>query len=84
MVPSERQGAWTVMHRKGNADPINPDDQDELAIPADALADYLSRGVTVDPPGLFANINAKVLLYGCLGILIILVMTVGALQMGVI
>jgi hypothetical protein len=84
LIPDEQQGAWTVIHRKGQADPINPHDQDELAIPADALNDYASRTVLKESAG-GLGINPKLLVYGGIAVMILLVVAAYAMmQTGVI
>lgn len=41
MLPSEQQGMWTVVHKAGEADPINLDDPTKHSIPAQVLEEYL-------------------------------------------
>lgn len=50
MVASEQQGLWTIVHKKGEADPVNLRDPTEYAIPADVLENWLDMRVNVDPP----------------------------------
>lgn len=56
-LPSEEQGMWTYVHRKGEADPVNLRDPDDLAIPADVLSEYLTMAVTSKPPGLLGGLG---------------------------
>lgn len=49
MVPSEN-GLWTVIHRKGEADPLNLRDPARLSIPTDELEEYLNLRVSSTPP----------------------------------
>ena len=50
MIPSD-DGMWTVVHRKGEADPLNINEPAENAIPADRLEQYLNLRVQTTPPG---------------------------------
>lgn len=50
MLPSD-DGMWTVVHRKGEADPMNIKEPSELAIPSDRLEEYLNLRVQTTPPG---------------------------------
>lgn len=52
LIPSDEQGMWTAVHRRGEADPINPRDADDLAIDADSLKEYLEMRVSSSPPSL--------------------------------
>lgn len=49
MLPSD-DGMWTVVHRKGEADPMNIKEPSELAIPSDRLEEYLNLRVQTTPP----------------------------------
>lgn len=82
LVPDEQQGAWTVVHRKGNSEPINPNDGDELAIPADALKDYASREVLKGDAGGLGWLNAKTLIYAGMGATILMVVAAYLLMQG--
>lgn len=50
MVASEQQGLWTIVHKKGEADPVNLRDPTEYAVPADTLENYLDMRVNTEPP----------------------------------
>lgn len=50
MLPSS-DGIWTVVHRKGEADPINIKEPSDFAIPSDRLEEYLNLRVQTTPPG---------------------------------
>lgn len=53
MVPDAEDGVWTVVHRKGKAEPINLRDETDDALDANALNEYLTMRVTSqDPSGL--------------------------------
>jgi len=49
-VPSEEEGVPTVVHRKGESDPVNLRDGWELAVDAGTLSAYLTQMVTADKP----------------------------------
>lgn len=55
-VPSA-DGMWTVMHREGEADPINIRDPVRLSIPADELKEYLDLRVSSSAPGLLDGLG---------------------------
>jgi hypothetical protein len=57
MLSSEREGMWTVMHRRGEADPINLRDSASDPIPADSLQEYLTMRVSSSSPGLFDGLD---------------------------
>jgi hypothetical protein len=50
MVPNEDQGLWTIMHEKGDANPINLKDPLVPAIKSDALEEYLTMRVSASRP----------------------------------
>jgi hypothetical protein len=56
-LPSEREGMWTVVHRKGEADPINPQESHSPAIKSDTLQEYLTMRVSSSAPGLFDRLD---------------------------
>lgn len=51
MLPDERQGLWTVVHRKGEADPVNLRSPNDLSVPTKTLTEYLQQRVSASPPG---------------------------------
>jgi len=57
MLASEEQGLWTVVHKRGEAEPINLREPSEDAIKADALDEYLRMRVTTEPPGWLGDLN---------------------------
>lgn len=61
MLPSDREGAWTIAHRKGEADPIDLREREPgepPAIPADSLEDYINIKVTAtSPAGLLGGLD---------------------------
>lgn len=57
MRPAPRFGLQTVIHKRGIADPINLDDPDEYAVPADVLNEYLTKRVTSSAPGLMEQFD---------------------------
>lgn len=56
MVPSEG-GMWTIMHRKGEAQPINIDDPGSPSVSSDALKEYLTMRVSASSPGLLDGLG---------------------------
>ncbi|WP_148414925.1 hypothetical protein [Haloferax sp. KTX1] len=71
MVPSAQTGMWTVVHKKGQADPINLREPVRHSIGADTLTQYLEKRVTTSPPGLLSrlDINPKdLVMYGMMAI----------------
>lgn len=77
MVASEQQGLWTIVHKKGEADPVNLRDPTAYAIPADSLENYLDMRVNVDPPSWWDSFDLepaeifKWLLLGLVGFMIL-------------
>jgi hypothetical protein len=59
MLPSEREGMWTVIHRKGEADPVNLRDSHEAAIPSDELKEYLTLRVSSSAPSLLDKFDIE-------------------------
>jgi len=58
---------WTVIHRAGEADPINLAEPDPHALPADAVEEWLSMRVSTAPPGLLSKLDLtpqKIIAYG--------------------
>jgi len=56
MVPSEN-GMWTIVHREGEADPINLKDPVRLSIDGDRLTEYLDLRVSSSAPGLLDGLG---------------------------
>ena len=52
MVANAQNGGWTVIHKKGDAEPINLREPSEHAIPPDILEEYSQLIVTDSPPSL--------------------------------
>lgn len=59
MLPSEQQGMWTVVHKVGEADPINMRDPSRHAIPTDALQEYLTMRPASSPPSFFDKLDLE-------------------------
>ena len=57
MIPSVDQGMWTVVHREGEADPINIRDPSRSSIRTDELEEYLNTRVMSSPPGLLDKLD---------------------------
>ena len=60
MLPSERQGMWTVVHKLGEADPINMRDPARNAIPSDALQEYITMRPSASPPSFFDKLDMDI------------------------
>lgn len=56
-LPSEQQGMWTYVHRKGEADPVNLRDSTAHSIPADVLDEYIQMKVTASAPSLLDRLD---------------------------
>jgi hypothetical protein len=72
MLPSEREGMWTVVHMEGFSDPININDGLQPAIHADELDEYLDLRVTSTAPGWLDGLDlepADLLKYGIIAII---------------
>lgn len=84
MLPSTREGMWTVVHKEGEVDPINLRDPSAHAIKGDILDEYLTLRVTSSPPSLFDKINLdpKNAITYAIAALIIIVALQGALGGG--
>lgn len=81
MVPDEEDGVWTVMHREGQAEPINLREGNGDALDANALSEYLTMRVTSqDPSGLslpgLGNLSTQQIMQ--YGLLVIIVIAVGS------
>jgi hypothetical protein len=60
MLPSDREGAWTVVHRKGEADPLPLRQRrpgEAPALSGDAVDDVITRRVTTSAPGWLSDLN---------------------------
>lgn len=56
-IATERQGMWTYIHRKGEADPINLRQSNRHSVDAGALQEYLDMRVSKEPPSWLGNLN---------------------------
>jgi hypothetical protein len=73
LVASEREGMWTAIHVKGEAEPLNLADPSRESMDADVLAEYLTMRVTASPPSLLdglPNISPRTILYVAIGLTI--------------
>lgn len=52
-----RTGAWTVIHRKGELDPINLQEPREHALDADTAKEWAELTVTSSPPGFLESLD---------------------------
>jgi hypothetical protein len=57
MLASEREGMWTVVHKKGEALPENYGEPSAGAIKAGALKEYLNQRLAASPPSFFDRID---------------------------
>lgn len=74
MLPDERQGLWTVMHRKGEADPIHLREPNELAVPTKVLTEYLQQRVSSSPPSWLSSLGLspnEMIQYAIAGVIIL-------------
>jgi len=82
MLPDRDSGMFTVVHKYGEADPLNMTEPSQNAIKADELSEYLTKRVTSSPPSFFDKFDIKpeTLLYGAIGL--VLIIAVGARVLG--
>lgn len=85
-VPSEREGFWTFIHRRGEADPINLPEYSSFAIGGDELEQYLSLRVSTSPPSFFdrLDLDAQTVLKWGMVSLVLLAIVWGVMQGGVV
>jgi hypothetical protein len=57
MLPDERNGMYTVVHKRGDSEPINLQDPAKEAIPADLVDDWIQLQLHRDPPSWWDNID---------------------------
>jgi len=73
MLASEREGMWTVIHKRGEADPINLREPSKNAIPADALDEFMTMNVMTDPPSFWSKFDVDaqdMVMYAIAGIIV--------------
>lgn len=58
-LSDRRTGTWTVVHRKGELDPIALHEPGKNALDADAAKEWAELTVTSSAPGLFDNIDVS-------------------------
>jgi len=58
-VPDAKSGLWTVVHKKGESDPVNLRDPSAMAISAKALQEQLGMRVSSSPPGLLDRLGLR-------------------------
>lgn len=82
MLPDRDSGMFCVVHKHGEADPLNLTEPTANAIKADELNEYLTKRVTSSPPGFFDKFDAspEQILY--ITIALILLIAVGARVLG--
>jgi hypothetical protein len=57
MIPDRDSGMFCVIHKEGEAEPLNMTDPTANAIMADELNEYLTKRVTSSPPSWWDNID---------------------------
>lgn len=74
MLPDETTGLWTVLHRRGESDPVNLRMPNELALPADMTTEYLTTRVTDEAPSFFDkwDIDGQGMMYILIGVTVAL------------
>jgi len=76
MVASEQQGVWTIMHKRGEADPLNLRDPTKNAIQADTLEEYIQMRVSTSPPSWLDQFGLgaeDIIKYGLAGFILIVI-----------
>jgi hypothetical protein len=78
MVPAEEEGVPTIVHREGEADPINLRDEWDLAIGSNTLKEYLTlRIMNPKPSGLGSLLGGldsmDILRYGIIGLVVLFI-----------
>ncbi len=78
-VPRKDSGMWVMMHKKGDAEPINLQNPEKLTIPTDELKQYLETQVTSGAPSTLdkLNISRSTIIAGVLGIIILYAVLMG-------
>jgi len=77
LVPSETEGMWTAVHKRGDAMPINLGTPGRPAIESDELEEYLNLRVSAEPPSaldfLFDIEPEQLLTYTIIGLAIFMI-----------
>lgn len=86
IVPTEGSGAWTAVHKVGEADPLNLNDPSKHAIPADLLEEYLQRRVTTSPPSIFdgMDLDPKDVMTWTIVLFVVIAVVYGAVTGGLV
>jgi hypothetical protein len=86
MVASEQQGLWTVIHKRGEAEPINLREPSRDAIKADEVKEFLEMRVTSSPPSWLdgMDLDASQLLKLGLGLIVVYAVVKSSLGNGVL
>ena len=72
MVPDKKGGVWTVVHKRGDALPINLRDPSKHSIPTDELQEYTTLRATSSPPSFLGQFDLEaddLLKYGIIAII---------------
>lgn len=83
-LPDRDSGMFTVVHKKGESEPLNLTDPTENAIKADEISEWLTKRVTSSPPGLLDkfDFDAEDIIYIALGAIILVALLQGLLGGG--
>jgi len=72
-VPRKDSGMWVMMHKRGDAEPINLQNPEKLTIPTDELKQYLETQVTSGAPSTLdkLDLNRSTVIMAVLGLIIV-------------
>lgn len=71
LLPSRASGMWTIVHKQGEAEPINLKDPTKDALKADEVSEWLDKLVTSNPPSFWDKFDADaedIIMYMVVGI----------------
>lgn len=74
-VPGTKSGMWTVVHRRGEAEPINLRDPNREALSAKAVDEALGMWVSASAPSIFdrfGDLDPKTIMAAAIGVVIVL------------
>lgn len=77
MLPSRQHGIRTIVHKRGDAMPINLDTPGKPAISADELEEYLNLRVTATPPSWWDQIDLDaqdMITYAIAGVIVLAIL----------
>jgi len=72
-VPRKDSGMWVMMHKRGDAEPINLQNPEKLTIPTDELKQYLETQVTSGAPSTLdkLDLNRSTIIMAVFGLIIV-------------